>query len=70
MNKTSFALAAFVASLSLVFATPASYAESKATPNASYHACKKCSHDKKCDTCDACKQCNPSPETKKNKKDH
>jgi hypothetical protein len=62
MKKTSFAVATLVASLSLAFVVPASYAESKAPPKASCHTCKQCKHDKKCDKCDK------TSEAKKNHK--
>jgi len=66
MNKTTFAVTALIASLSLAFVVPASFAESKTTPNASCQTCKQCSADKKCGKCDKCKKASAAKKTHKN----
>ena len=66
MNKTPFAVTALIASLSLAFVVPASFAESKTTPNASCHTCKQCSAGKKCDKCDTCNKSSTATKNHKN----
>ncbi len=64
MTKTSVAVTALVASLSLAFVVPASYAESKPGVKASCHHGKSCNCTKKCPYNHKNHKCNKTSEAK------